>query len=201
MAPKAVSAWKRFNRNERFRGSIRSHETTVTPPSASPAYDRHGLNCFRRTPMLNSSTLLAALQTFLDQRRVDVERLTAEPMVAAMFDWTRFGKVASVEGPPVADVLVYRYGGWSEGCATGFKLSLLRRVTERDADGRDTDWYAGITLMFEPSRFAGVAPFSTVSTEWPSTEAFLRAIESSPAYKASASTTPMGVVMESGGLR
>lgn len=151
--------------------------------------------------MLNSSTLLTALQTFLDQRRVDVERLTADGMVMAMFDWKRFGKVSSVEGPPVADVLVYRYGGWSEGCATGFKLSLLRRVTERDASGQDTDWYAGITLMFEPSRYAGLAPFSTVSADWPSIEAFLSAIESSPAYKASVSTAPMGVVMESGGLR
>ena len=151
--------------------------------------------------MLNSSTLLTALQTFLDQRRVDVERLTADGMVMAMFDWKRFGKVSSLEGPPVADVLVYRYGGWSEGCATGFKLSLLRRVTERDAAGQETDWYAGITLMFEPSRYAGLEPFSTVSTDWPSIEAFLNAIESSRAYKASVSTAPMGVVMESGGLR
>jgi hypothetical protein len=151
--------------------------------------------------MLNSSTLLTALQTFLDQRRIEVEGLTAEPMVVTMFDWLRFGKVASLEGAPEADALVFRYGGWSEGCATGFKLSLLRRVTERDAEGRATDWYAGITLMFEPSRYAGMAPFSTVSSDWPSLEAFLHAIESSPAYRASAAMVPMGVVMESGGLR
>lgn len=151
--------------------------------------------------MLNASTLLSALQTFLDQRRVDVERLTAEPMVMAMFDWQRFGKVATLDGAPVADVLVYRYGGWSEGCATGFKLSLLRKVTEQDAEGRSTDWYAGITLIFDPSRYASMAPFATTSSDWPTLEAFLRAIESSPAYRASAATVPMGVVVESGGMR
>ncbi|MCW5623314.1 MAG: hypothetical protein KIT73_01180 [Burkholderiales bacterium] len=150
---------------------------------------------------MNTYNLLSALQRFLRQRNVDPEGLTLESMVLVMFDWFRFAPagLSTIDPPP--DVLVYRYGGWSEGCATGFKLSLLRRVTQPDAEGQPTDWYAGVTMLFEPSGFSGLAPLSTVSSDWPSSEAFLHAIESSPAYRASRSTKPMGVMLESGGLR
>jgi hypothetical protein len=151
--------------------------------------------------MFNSYSLIAALQSFLHQRSVEVERLTADPMVRLMIDWFRLVPVDLLEHTASADVLVYRYGGWSEGCVTGFNFSLLRRITESNASGGDTDWFAGITLMFEPSFYAHLAPFNTVSSEWKSIEAFLQAIESSPAFKALAAATPMTVLVESGGLR
>jgi hypothetical protein len=151
--------------------------------------------------MLNSYILLGALQSFLHQRDVQVERLTADRMVPLMVDWFRLVPVDTLERPATADVLVYRYGGWSEGCATGFRLSLLRRVTERGADGANTDWYAGVTLIFEPSRYASLAPFDTVSADWKSIDAFLQAIEGSEAFKLLATATPMTALLESGGLR
>lgn len=151
--------------------------------------------------MVNSYSLLGALQGFLRSRGVDVERLTADPMVRLMIDWLRLMPINLVERPLSADVLVYRYGGWSEGCATAFRLSLLRRVTEGNAGEGDTDWFAGITLLFEPSRYADLAPFHAVSSDWKSIEAFLQVIESSPAFMALAPVTPMGVLVESGGLR
>ena len=99
------------------------------------------------------------------------------------------------------DALVYRYGGWSEGCATAFKLSLLRRVTGHNAIGADPDRFAGITLMFEPSGHADLMPFTAVSSDWKSIEAFQEAIENSPAFKELAVATPMAVLVESGGVR
>jgi hypothetical protein len=77
---------------------------------------------------------------------------------------------------------------------------VLRRITQSDAAG-DTDWFAGITLMFEPSRYADLPAFDTVSSDWKSVDAFLHAIESSAAYQALAAVTPMTVLLESGGLR
>ena len=151
--------------------------------------------------MLNSYDLIAALQSFLHQRGVEVERLTADPMVRLMIDWFRLVPIDLLERASSADVLVYRYGGWSEGCVTGFNFSLLRRITVSDASGGDTDWLAGITLMFEPSFYANLAPFNTVSSDWKSIDAFLRAIESSPAFAALAAARPMTVLIESGGLR
>ncbi|MEO8630770.1 MAG: hypothetical protein ABI612_22125 [Betaproteobacteria bacterium] len=151
--------------------------------------------------MLNSYTLLSALQNFLHQREVEVDTLTADPAVVLMIDWfrlERFGMAAAASSP---DVLVYRYGGWSEGCATGFNFSLFRRITDRNPTAEPTDWVAGITLMFEPSRLAGLERFSTVSSDWQSLDAFLHAIESSAAYKAVVATQPMSVLIESGGLR
>jgi hypothetical protein len=150
--------------------------------------------------MMNSYTLLSALQKFLERRGVAVGDLTVERMVIAMIDWFRSAPVDALGDPLAADVLVYRYGGWSEGCATGFKVSLLRRVTVTN-DNCATDWYAGITLMFDPARYAGVHALATVSADWPTLEAFLHAIESSAAYRASVSAVPMGAMLESGGLR
>lgn len=155
----------------------------------------------RRAPIVNSYLLLGALQSFLHQQRVDVDRLTADPMMRVMVDWFRLVPLDLLERAPVADALVYRYGGWSEGCATGFKLSLLRRITDDNAGGAQTDWFAGITLMFEPSRYADLAPLDLVSSDWQSLDAFMRAIESSQAFRVLAPATPMGVMLESGGLR
>ena len=102
--------------------------------------------------------LSSSLQAFFNQRGVDVERLTADAMIKLMVNWFR---LAPIQGM-AADTLLFRYGGWSEGCVTGFKFGLLRRVTA--SDETRTEWLAGITLMFEPSRYAGVEPLDTEST-------------------------------------
>lgn len=150
---------------------------------------------------MNSYSLLAELEGFLQRRGVEVERLTAAPMLRLMIDWFRLAPIDRTERASSADALVYRNGGWSEGCATGFKVSLLRRVVERDASGAETEWFAGITLMFEPSGYAELAPFKAVSSDWRSIDEFVQTVESSPAFKAIAITTPMGVLVESGGVR
>jgi len=146
---------------------------------------------------VSSHGLIAELQGFLRQREVDVNGLSADAMVRVMIDWYRFEPKKKALG----DALVYRYGGWSEGCATAFKLSLLRRVTEHDAGGLEAERFAGITLMFEPSGQAELMPFTAVSTDAKSIEAFLETVESSAAFKQLAGTTPMGVLVESGGVR
>lgn len=153
------------------------------------------------TPVLTSYGLLAQLQGYLRQRDVDANGLTAAAMVTLMIDWFRFAPIDPVRGAPSADALVYRYGGWSEGCATAFKLSLLRRVTGRNAIDGASEVLAGITLMFEPSGQAELMPFITASSDWKSLDAFLDAIESSPAFRELALAIPMAVVLESGGLR
>jgi hypothetical protein len=145
---------------------------------------------------LTSTNLLTALDGFLRQRKVDVDSLTADQMVAVMIDWYRFAPVGTDGGSSASDTLVYRYGGWSEGCATAFKLSLLRRVAEGG-----TDRVAGITLMFEPSSRSEIAPFMTASSDWKSIEAFLEAVQGSPAFRQFGSAKPMGVMIERGGLR
>ena len=149
----------------------------------------------------NSFDLLTALQSFLRERNVAVERLTVDPMIVTMIDWFRLTPLDLAKDAASADVLVFRYGGWSEGCATGFVFSVLRRITERNAESGETDWVAGITLLFEPSRYAGLAPLTTASSDWQSLEAFLRAVESSPAYKLLVGEQPMSALLESGGLR
>jgi hypothetical protein len=143
-----------------------------------------------------SRHLLAALESFLRQRKVDVDSLTVDQMVAVMIDWYRFTPVDPAGGTPANDALVYRYGGWSEGCATAFKLSLLRRASE---DGADR--VAGITLMFEPSSRSEIAPFTTASSDWKSIEAFLEAVQGSPAFRQFGTAKPMAVMIERGGLR
>ena len=55
--------------------------------------------------------------------------------------------------------------------------------------------------MFDPSRYAEVEPLNTLSTDWQSLDAFVRAIESSPGFRMSVSLTPMGVIVESRGVR
>jgi hypothetical protein len=154
-------------------------------------------------PVATSHALLAELERFMRQQGVDAGRLSADAMVRLMIDWFRFVPIDSVEGASSADadVLVYRYGGWSEGCATAFKLSLLRRVTGRNAIDGATDLLAGITLMFEPSGQAELMPFTTASSDWKSIDAFREAMENSPAFRQLAVTTPMAVLVESGGVR
>ena len=152
-------------------------------------------------PGASSHGLLAELESFMRQQGVDASRLGADTMVRLMIDWFRFAPRDSVAAASPADALVYRYGGWSEGCATAFKLSLLRRVTGRNAIGADPEQFAGITVMFEPSAQAELMPFTTVSSDWKSIEDFLEAIENSPAYKQLAVATPMAVLVESGGVR
>jgi len=149
----------------------------------------------------NSFSLLAALQSFLRERNIDVEHLTVAPMIEAMVDWFRLVPLNLVKDAASTDVLVYRYGGWSEGCATGFVVSVLRRIREANVKKGETDWVAGITLIFEPSRYADLAPLMIASSDWQSLEAFLHAIESSPAYKIAVSQLPLSVLLESGGLR
>jgi hypothetical protein len=148
---------------------------------------------------MNNIALLSSLQTFLNQRAVDVERLTADAMINLMVDWFRLVPIDGVKHPSPADTMLFRYGGWSEGCVTGFKFGLLRRIATDD--GNNTEWLAGITMMFEPSRYSGVDPLTTVSTDWQSLEAFVRAIESSPGCKLSTSVAPMAVILDSQGAR
>ena len=153
------------------------------------------------TRVLTSHGLLTQLQGYMRERDVEANDLSADEMVRLMIDWFRFAPVDAIGGAPSEDALVFRYGGWSEGCATAFKLSLLRQVTPKDAAGGETELLAGITLMFEPSSQAELLPFSTASTDWKSVDAFLQAVESSPAFRMLAGTKPMSAMIESGGLR
>ena len=127
--------------------------------------------------------------------------LTAEPAIAVMLDWFRLVRVDRFTESVSRDVLVFRYGGWSEGCATGYRFSLLRRVTETSESGAGTEWFAGITLLFEPSERSELAPFSTATSDWESLDAFVDAIERSPGFRALAAEKPMSAFLESGGLR
>ncbi len=148
----------------------------------------------------SSHALMAKLQRFVQDQGVDLAQLNADAMVRLMIEWYRFTPLQGRTGETADDALVYRYGGWSEGCATAFKLSLLRRVTEQTGT-QTSERVAGITLMFEPSNQADLVPFTAVSSEVNSIEAFLRTIESSPAFKQLAGATPMGVLIETGGMR
>lgn len=148
--------------------------------------------------VLASHGLLSQLERFLHHRELDTTSLTAESMVGVMINWARFEPATGIAG---TDALIYQYGGWSEGCATGFKFSLLRKVSLPESAEGSFAQTAGITLIFEPSANADLAPFKLVSSELNSIDAFMAAIEGSPAFKKLASTTPMSVVVESGGMR
>ncbi len=136
----------------------------------------------------------AALQDYLQQRGADPNTLTMAGMVDVMLDWYRRAPM----GAQGEDQLVFRYGGWSEGCATAFKLSLLRRVASGSEGG---ERLAGITMMFEPSGQQELAPFDVQSGNTASLEAFVATIKGSPAYKRLVEATPMGVMVEAGGMR
>lgn len=144
-----------------------------------------------------SRSLLTALEGHLRQRHVDLDTLTAEQMVDLMLDWVRVAPTSGAGGEPTPDALVFRYGGWSEGCATGFRLGLLRRTGTGDGPAQ----LAGITLMFEPSSGGDLAPFSTTTADWPTVAAFVEAIRRSPAYRRFGTEKPMSAFIERGGLR
>jgi len=148
---------------------------------------------------MDAYTLLSSLERFLRERDATLDGLTVDPMLALVFDWYRQVGI-EMEAPALADVLVYRYGGWSEGCATGYRFSLMRRVTPAGADAA-TSFNAGITLMFDPGKLGHIQGWSTASSEYKSLDAFLEAIESSPAYKALSDANPMGAMLEMGALR
>jgi hypothetical protein len=141
-----------------------------------------------------SHGLLTQLQSFMHERDVETENLSADEAVKLMIDWYRFSPAAGGRSP--ADALVFRYGGWSEGCATAFNLSLLRRIKREG----EADAVAGITLMFEPSGQAEIKPFETASSG-KSIDDFLVTVEGTAAFKLLGETKPMSVLMESGGLR
>lgn len=149
---------------------------------------------------MNSQLLLSSLQSYVDKRKISVDQLSPEEMIRTMVDWYRTERVALAAADSSQDTLIYRYGGWSEGCATGFKLSLLRRIRTRDDNGQ-ADWMAGMTMMFDPSRFSAVVPFSTQASDWQTLDAFVRAIESSAGYRAVKQDSPVGALLEVGGLR
>ena len=151
--------------------------------------------------VLTSHGLLTQLQGYMREQGVDANDLTADSAVRLMIDWFRFAPIDRTGNASAADSLVFRYGGWSEGCATAFKLSLLRRVTDKNAGDGESDLLAGITLMFEPSGQAELLPFTTASSEWKSIDAFLQAVESSPAFRELGVAKPMAAMVESGGLR
>ena len=143
--------------------------------------------------------LISSLQSFAQQRGADVEQLNAESMIRLMIDWFRFVPIAKIDRTMPPDTLVYRYGGWSEGCATGFKYSLLRHVSLTNAENRNatTELVAGVTLMFEPSRYAEITPAEVVLTDQGALSAFVSLIENSPGFQLSASRAPMSVALES----
>lgn len=149
---------------------------------------------------MDAYTLLSSLEKFLRSREVEVAGLTADPMLALMFDWFRQVRADKLAQDAQSDVLVYRYGGWSEGCATGYRFSLMRRMTTAGAEGA-VSFNAGVTLMFDPGNLGHLQGFSATSADYASLDAFLEAIERSPAYRELADATPMGAMLEMGALR
>lgn len=169
--------------------------------SARVRADDAALSVGTGTHVLTSHGLLVRLQGYMREQGVDANDLTADGAVRLMIDWFRFAPIDPAGRASPADTLVFRYGGWSEGCATAFKLSLLRRVTDKYAGDGETDLLAGITLMFEPSGQAELLPFTTASSDWQSIDAFLEAVESTPAFRELGAAKPMSAMVESGGLR
>lgn len=152
-------------------------------------------------PVLTSHGLLSQLERFLRQREIEVGLLTADAVVGVMLDWMRFSPIAAGAEGGTADELVYQYGGWSEGCATGFKLSLLRKVSGSatgDGTGAIT---VGITLLFDSGANTRLAPYRLASSEASSIEDFMAGIERSPAYVKLATETPMSAFIERGAMR
>ncbi len=154
--------------------------------------------------MLDSYSLLDALQGYLARRGLDPTSLNLEMALVVMVDWYRLvpqGALGGVAPPGRSDHLLFRYGAWSEGCATGFNVSILRRVRQANIGSGHTNWLAGLTLIFEPSAYRHLDVFSLLSSERDSLEAFLDAVENAPGYRACARVTPMTVAVENGALR
>ena len=139
---------------------------------------------------MNQVLLTASLNNFLQQRAVVTARLSSHPMLELMADWYRFTPFDGVSHGPPADTLMFRYGGWSEGCATGFKIGLQRRITPLDAP---RVMEAGITMLFGWERYSGVEPFSVGLEQAGSLEAFVKAVEASRGFLISASDAPTDI--------
>lgn len=152
-------------------------------------------------PVLTSHGLLAQLERFLQQREIEVGLLTADAVVGVMLDWMRFSPIDAGGEGGTADELVYQYGGWSEGCATGFKLSLLRKVSGHATGDGNSTLTVGITLLFDSGANTRFAPYRLASSEANSIEDFMAGIERSPAYVKLATETPMSAFIERGGMR
>jgi len=99
-------------------------------------------------PVQASHGLLSQLERFMHQRELDTTSLNADSMVGVMIDWARFEPATGIAG---ADALVFQYGGWSEGCATGFKFSLLRKISLPESADGNFSQTAGITLILNPA--------------------------------------------------
>lgn len=169
----------------------------VAPASA----DNSGPEIEAGTLVLSSHGLLSQLENFLQQREIEVGLLTADAVVGVMLDWMRFSPIDAGGEAGTADELVYQYGGWSEGCATGFKLSLLRKVTgPAIGDGKGA-LTVGITLLFDPGANTRFAPYRLASSESGSIEDFMAGIERSPAYAKLATEAPMSAFIERGAMR
>jgi hypothetical protein len=149
---------------------------------------------------VNAYSMLAPLQGFVERRQAQVSSLDLHGMLDHMLAWYVALPPGRLLPEALSDDLVYRYGGWSEGCATGFKVSLLRRLRV-PAEPGETEWLAGISVLFEPSGRANLARYSTASSDWPSLPAFRGAVESSPAFRQLAGAAPMAAALEGGGLR
>lgn len=152
-------------------------------------------------PILSSHGLLSQLERFLQQREIEVGLLTADTVAGVMLDWMRFSPIDAGGEAGTADELVYQYGGWSEGCATGFKLSLLRKVTGPAIGDGNGALTVGITLLFDPGANTRFAPYRLASSESVSIEDFMAGIERSPAYAKLAAETPISAFIERGAMR
>jgi hypothetical protein len=139
---------------------------------------------------------LGQLQGFLQERRIEASELTPGDSMRLMIEWYRITRAGEASTP--ADALVFRYGGWSEGCATAFNVSLLRRVK---ALGGDTDLVAGITLMFDPGSAPGVQAHLSSTADGTSLEDFAQLVQQSTVFKLLGNRKPMAVVVESGAFR
>ena len=85
-------------------------------------------------PIHASHGLLSQLEKFLHDRELDAASLNVDSMVGVMVDWARFEPATGIAG---TYALVFQYGGWSEGCATGFKFSpASMRLTPRGRSSR-----------------------------------------------------------------
>lgn len=174
---------------------------TVGAGAAAHAKDANDPVPVPAAPVLSSHGLLSQLERFLQQREIEVGLLTADAVAGVMLDWMRFSPIDAGGEGGTADELVYQYGGWSEGCATGFKLSLLRKVTGPAIGDGNGALTVGITLLFDSGANTRFAPYRLASSESKSIEDFMAGIERSPAYAKLAAETPMSAFIERGAMR
>lgn len=145
--------------------------------------------------MVTRVVLQSSLQTFLAQRSVSVRELTVHPATELMVDWFRLVPIEGIPHRAPEDTLVFRYGGWSEGCATGFKIRTQRRIALPDGAVQSSA-VVGIALLFATDRFGDLDPLATSTSDWRSLEAFVAAIESSAGFLRLAAERPSDVLLE-----